>query len=675
MPIDRSLCKLMTERQADEFDLVEAQFLKIKQGLPQLWDRKDMAGLRDRLDALKAQIERPRYYVGFLGRSQVGKSSTLNSILNAKSGEGPSTGGGGAPMTSNVTRLGGSSPARQPGHTVQLRYMTREQYARRRQDLCKLLGFNPADPDESILARIQEQLAREKDGDTGFGGFNDKAEDYRFFARLLLSHKKYGRLVATPAKEEEGEYARRQEYTNHPKEQDAWPYLLLSEVEIGFRTEAISPKIELIDLPGLGARMVSDDLLTESFLPQLDGALVFQSSEQVAAKEAYDLLAKMGQKFRRMEGRVWMIFTRFDGLARDHYGTAGGTVNIFDNIAKTLGDNRVPPEQVLLVGNEFYKGLLGEGGRLREPTAEDYRIGLKLEVGDDGRPILPEGFLRHEKLADAFREVIRDGGIGKVREVIGETLAEQVEGAVRRAVDEELRSIRSELSRMVRSAQDAMQTTTDGFRRAVQWKVRLQAARQELGENPAVVEAPTIKVMEQLEQEFLEALCPRTLRLDRAKLRTAHREYAKVLQDMALMLFRTEMVPSVFAWITDRLRSAEGSLGEVRIDGWPSPLRAWEALKDSDLAEPSWLNPALRFDDPPLFPPGDDEVQLLDRDYRAVMPRKVQVACHRAALSVSRRANEHIEYLEAGLAMLKEAEDHVDAVPPAFFQEILRALA
>jgi len=157
-----------------------------------------------------------------------------------------------------------------------------------------LLGYNPADSDDSILTRIRDQLAREADAGQGFGGFNEKAEDYRFFARLLLSHKKYPHLVTTPPRVEDGEYARRQEYTNHPKEQDAWPYLLLSEVEIGYRTDAISPKIELIDLPGLGARLVSDDQLTKSFLPQLDGALVFQSSEQVAAKEAYDLLAQMG---------------------------------------------------------------------------------------------------------------------------------------------------------------------------------------------------------------------------------------------------------------------------------------------------------------------------------------------------------------------------------------------
>ena len=110
MPIDRNLCKLMTEDRARSFDALEGQFFRVRDGLPQLWLRKEMRDLTVRLASLKEKMERPRYYVGFLGRSQVGKSSTLNSILKAPQGEGPGTGGAGAPMTSNITRSTDSSP-------------------------------------------------------------------------------------------------------------------------------------------------------------------------------------------------------------------------------------------------------------------------------------------------------------------------------------------------------------------------------------------------------------------------------------------------------------------------------------------------------------------------------------------------------------------------------------
>ena len=90
----------------------------------------------------------------------------------------------------------------------------------------------------------------------------------------------------------------------------------------------------------------------------------------MAAKEAYDLLATLRNRFGRMEGRVWMIFTRFDSLSKNHYGESLEAVNILDNIAKTLADNKVPSDQVLLVGNEFHRMLLDIDGRVRAPTPE-----------------------------------------------------------------------------------------------------------------------------------------------------------------------------------------------------------------------------------------------------------------------------------------------------------------
>ena len=463
MPIDRTLSTLMTEDRIRSFDALESQFFRVRDGLPQLWGQDKTKEMAARLERLKEQMQRPRYYVGFLGRSQVGKSSTLNSILKAPEGEGPGTGGAGAPMTSNITRLHRLPAGQGPGHQVTLVYMTPEQYKRRRDDLCSFLGFRSDESDDAVLAQLEEILRRERDDpDAASRPTSDKTEDRRYLAQLLRSYKTFSALVTEPALREKGDYAKRKEYTNHPREQSAWQYLLLSQVDIAYETESISPKIELIDLPGLGARLFSDDRLTETFLPQLDGALVFQSSEQVAAKEAYDLLAKLGSRFRRMEGRVWMIFTRFDGLTKDHHGATAEAPNIFENISKTLADNKVPPEQVLLVGNEFHKQLLRPDGRVGAPSPDLLRAVLKLDLDENDRPKVPEGFKKYDKLVPAFLEVVKDGGIGKVREVIGESLAEQVEAEVREAVDAELRSLKSELVRLLRTAEEAARWTRGG---------------------------------------------------------------------------------------------------------------------------------------------------------------------------------------------------------------------
>ena len=132
-----------------------------------------------------------------------------------------------------------------------------------------------------------------------------------------------------------------------------------------------------------------------------------------------------------------------------HHRENPDAVNILDNIAKTLADNRVPHEQVLLVGNEFHKKLLEADGQVQGRIAELWRLVLNLEIDDKGQPIMPEGFLRYPVLAEAFREVIRDGGIENIRKVIGERLAALVEDEVRQAVDTELRSLRSDLRRLV----------------------------------------------------------------------------------------------------------------------------------------------------------------------------------------------------------------------------------
>ena len=112
--------------------------------------------------------------------------------------------------------------------------------------------------------------------------------------------------------------------------------------------------IELIDLPGLNDQLLADDRLTGELLRQLDGALVIHSREQVGVKEVSDLLARLYDRFPRMEGRVWMVFTRFDTLSEGDIGPCAQAVNLLDHIAKTLDDIKVPAEQVLFVGNDAY---------------------------------------------------------------------------------------------------------------------------------------------------------------------------------------------------------------------------------------------------------------------------------------------------------------------------------
>ena len=84
--LDRSLCLLMTEDLIDRFDDLERKFSEVRKRLPNLWDSPRLQELTSEFEKTKGLMERPRYYVGFLGRAQAGKSTTLNNILLRQAG-------------------------------------------------------------------------------------------------------------------------------------------------------------------------------------------------------------------------------------------------------------------------------------------------------------------------------------------------------------------------------------------------------------------------------------------------------------------------------------------------------------------------------------------------------------------------------------------------------------
>jgi hypothetical protein len=683
MPLDRSKCRLMTDALIKAFDHVEAQFDRVRANLPHLARREDLGRLWAELKSLQVRMERPRYYVGFLGRSQVGKSSTLNSVLRARPGEEPCTGGQGAPATSTATRIyrrenaGVNGDA--AGHACRLRYLTPTQFKARRAGLCEALGFHVEEPDGRIVEELDALIHKagatpEEDYGPRPAAEGDKVEDYRFFRRLLRSYREFaGATIREAAAEEEGRFELRAEYTNHPDGDRASKYTLLRQVEIAYRSDIISEKIELIDLPGLGARMRADDLLTEGFLPDLDGALIFQSSEQVASKEAYDLLTKLGELYPRMRGRVWMVITKADALTHDHYGY-GKETSIFDHIRKTMDDKRVPLSQVLMVGNVFHRKVVGVDGEPAGPI-DPSRVCdlLNLERDAQGHPKLPEGFTRHPELRAAFEEVMRDGGIGRLRQVIGERLAEEVEREVRDEVEGRLRSIRKRLAGLVRSARDAARMDRSSFNAAVSWSVGLQILIQDLARDRAIIEAPATAMGNHLVEVF-QGICPDELEISHKRLRASHAMYAEVLQETLREECRANFLPRVHGRVSERLGALEQKHGKVRLDGRDGPVATWEDRRSSDEEQLRCLEGiGAGFLAPDLFP--NDEAPSLDDDhYRDVMPRKIRAVTHRAAFAAGLRLRGHLDEMIEGLSLLKKAEGDSDSKDPRPYDEILRDL-
>ena len=287
-----------------------------------------------------------------------------------------------------------------------------------------------------------------------------------------------------------------------------------------------------------------------------------------------------------------MVITRFDAVPRNGLGY-GLPTTILDNMQKTMTDNKVPLTQVVLVGNEFHRQLLTPDGTIRPPTEDNYRLTLNLEIDESGRPMLPQGFDRHPELKNAYEAVLKDGGIGRVRQIIGRTLADEVEREVRDDVDTRLKGLRIDLKRQVQAAKEASKMDGHSFERIVQWKVQLQRIQQLLDRERKIVEKPFLELIGHLRAQFT-MLCPADYMIPPDRLLEAHRDYVRVLTDSSLLRSRAETLPQLFDSVGRLVGEAEGRVGKVRFGNLDSPLMAWRDSQDQDMADLGWIAPSFR---------------------------------------------------------------------------------
>lgn len=368
-----------------------------------------------------------------------------------------------------------------------------------------------------------------------------------------------------------------------------------------------------------------------------------------------------------------MVVTKMDTLSSAHYGY-GSETTIFDHIAKTMNDKRVPLSQVLMVANEFHRRSLGpdgEPGGLPDPSLVCERLNLARD--DSGQPVLPSGFAKYPELLSAFQEVMCDGGIGRLREVIGERLAEAVEGEVRDEVEGRLKSIRNRLAKLVSSARDAAQMNDGSFETAVDWKVGLQMVIQDLDEDRAMLEAPATAMAEVLSKKF-EATCPARLKIEVEKLRAAHNDYVIVLEKTLRHECKSTFLPQVHDRVSDRLRTLEAQHGKVRLEDRASPTEVWEDRRLADEQSLVCLTASGAGFKLPLLFPGAEPAPLDANQYRALMPRKIRLISHRVAFVVGQRVRGHLNEMIEGLTFLKNAEGHLDAADTAPYDEVLGSL-
>ncbi|MCY2991301.1 MAG: hypothetical protein NTY19_26015 [Planctomycetota bacterium] len=668
MSLTREECPLVTDELFTTFQRLEQQLGAVQEKLSNLWQalvkeheteeeearkasrsgrsRDKPQSLRARFELLRAEVTKKTYRVGFIGRSQVGKSTTVNNVLGVRRDDvpgPPSTGGVGVAATSTPTKVHRVEPG-QPA-TCSLRFRSSKEHREWRDALCIHVGVDPENSDAALIAKLNALLAQPCDSVT-------TTHFRRYLLRFLSSALKFGdSLVKEEPLTELGDYEKRAHYTNHAEGADANKYQLLREVNLGFPSNHIDQKLEIIDLPGLGAGGDIDDILTQQYLPVLHGALVFQSSEHVGSAEAYKLLDLLRRQWRELRGRAWMVVTRFDSIGGPQiHGEALNHRTILDSIGDTLRQHQLAPEQVMLVGNGIYEKLLDLGKSQNECDEED----------------IPERFRQHAHLADQYLEVLKDGGISNIRHAVGHRLAQMVEREVQENVRREIRELTNDLVSRVETAKRQAQMSRKEFGLARRWRQQVRNLANQLDNDRSILETPAVKLRTGL-REVLDEHCPPDNLPAKDDIPRDHAHDMPHMIDTAQERVATEILPELLRDIRRRLETAASQQNldlQLAMPGGQSPLERWDKLCAPDLADESWYSsPLSSFKNPPLFPDDPEQVRdfLAPREYRDMMEHKVHAVACQTIQIIYNRLKQRLEGLGIELSSLGD-DEHVDRV-------------
>ena len=208
--------------------------------------------------------------------------------------------------------------------------------------------------------------------------------------------------------------------------------LAANDAEMGTPNPNVPAQLEAIDCPGLGSKRSVDTMMTKEFLPHLDGALIFLKADQLRSKDVVEILEILKVNFGKLEGRVWIVVNKFDGLTREPlYGDADGRT-VFDLIHQFMQRLPNPPEQIVFTSKKVYELAVecrrqGAAGTGRRPARRA------------ARPIRFRPNVRATAFTAAFQHLLEDGGISYLRKLILETISEAVPVKSRQAPSDELK--------------------------------------------------------------------------------------------------------------------------------------------------------------------------------------------------------------------------------------------
>lgn len=655
--LDPSRCKLLRDdRLVDRYNAVHDVLEEAARELPRFGERAVVAEARSDLDRLAETMTKERFQIGFIGPSQIGKSATVRNLLRVSSEDAPTPEGSGGPTTSVPTRTIPRPPGSTTQHKVWLHYYSKAEFTKRVADICDLVKIR-FDED---LRQVREAAAAKQREDPHY-----KAADIEVLLKLLDAAINFDGMLKEPGEVQEGIWSDRRLYVTHQNTPSQ--YTLLREVRYEFVTDAISPEVEIIDLPGIDVDKGSDARLTLAFVPQLDGAFMVQSAQQVKSGSVAQLAERMREIHGKTLGeRVWMVVTLCDKLNdlqingprdRDDQPT------MFCHLAELMQQQGIKANNVFFVGNGYYwdRAAAGLGETERPTDALVARHAPGVQFHADGTPVIPERCSRNGGQIESWRRYVLDGGIPGLRETMQTTLADAVREQGRRDVSQRLVGIIDRLAAALQAAEQQSGMTAEEMMRAARWSGELDRLSDEIGRDPRYSHASAAAIEQKL-RDLIEGWGGAA----RDGLAEAHRQLAGMLAHVGLdeALKQTTLVTDL---VKARLEEQVRIQPPPHATGLPTPLEHWATCVASHIDLGRTFD-GRDFRGPIFAGFNDDPTPLADRgqnmsaaDYPVVMRFKAARVARVYGSRLVHEIQSHLRRLQGRYRAVGTEITHIDS--------------
>ena len=624
--------------------------------LPRFADREVVTEVRGILSRLADVLTKKRFFIGFIGPSQVGKSATVCNLLSVDEENAPTPQGSSGPTTSVPTRTVPKPPAPGAENSISLHYFSEAEFLTRVRDICDLVKIRSDDG----LPQIREAAVLKQQENPHF-----KAADMEVLLKLIDAALAFPEVLEKEGRVEQGVWKDRRLYATHQNTPSK--YTLLREVSIEFVTDSVSPEVEMIDLPGIDVDKGSDARLTLAFLQDLDGAFMFQQGQQVKSAA----IAKLAERMRDFHGRtlgerIWMVITRCDAL--NELQTRGprdrdDQPTMFCHLAELMKQQGIKGGNVHFVGNEYYHQRLKEGLTETQQASDSLanRYPTVLQFDADGVPVIPERCVRNEGQVAPWKQFVLNGGIPALRETMQTKVADSVREQTRRSVTQQIVAVIDKLTGALQAAEQQSGMTVEEMMRAAHWSGELDRMADEIGRDPKYSQdaATAIAVT-------LGVVISSWGRPTRGGLADNHKNLAGMLTHAGLHE-ATAQTSEVVKLVKGELEKRSKSQPPPKATGLPTPVEHWSTVAASFLDLGKTANgqqfrgpifDGIREDSSPVTEGGQ---QMGAEDYLAVMRSKVGRV---SRVFVSRLVHEmqgHIHRLQQRYRAVGSEIDHIDA--------------